>query len=145
MPNRALFEGLVVDESDRPAGTTVVGGEPYYVLDDAGFKRHIAARDVDRQVLERMQAMMQGNEGVLSEQAAKMLGQDDIFTKAMIENQIKNIDKQFETLMQQGIPEEARAYMGMVGFKVVIDFHGEVQRIEQPSAPDPESGGDEDR
>ena len=141
MPNRALFEGLVVDELDHPAETAVVGGEPHYVLDDAGFKRHIAARDVDRQVLEHMQGMMQGNEGLLSEQAAKMLGQDDIFTKAMIENQIKNIDKQFETLIQQGIPEEARAYMGMIGFKVVINFHGEVLRVEQPSAPD--AGGSE--
>ena len=128
MPNQPLFAGLVVDELDRPAESANVGGEPFYVLDDAGFKRHIAAADVDRQVLERMQELMQGNEGLLSEQAAKMLGQDDIFTKAMIENQLKNMDQQFELLMQQGIPEEARAYMGMVGFKVVINFHGDVLR-----------------
>jgi hypothetical protein len=143
MANRPLFEGLVVDEYDRAAQSALVGGEPFYVLDDGGFKRHIAAQDVDRQVLEHMQELMQGNEGLLSEQAAKMLGQDDIFTKAMIENQLKNIDQQFKTLMQQGIPEEARAYMGMVGFKVVIDFHGDVLRVEQPSAPDEGGGGDE--
>jgi hypothetical protein len=141
MANRPLFEGLVVDEHDRAAQSALVGGEPFYVLDDGGFKRHIAAQDVDRQVLERMQELMQGNEGLLSEQAAKILGQDDIFTKAMIENQLKNLDQQFNSLMQQGIPEEARAYMGMVGFKVVIDFHGEVLRVEQPSAPD--EGGED--
>ena len=89
-----------------------MGGEPFYVLDDAGFKRHIAAADVDRQVLERMRELMQGNEGLLSEQAAKMLGQDDIFSKAMIENQLKNMDQQFETLMQQGIPEECARLHG---------------------------------
>ncbi len=143
MSIRPLFAGLVVDEHDHPAESALVGGEPFYVLDDAGFKRHIAADDVDRQVLEHMQELMQGNEGLLSEQAAKMLGQDDIFTKAMIENQLKNIDQQFKTLMQQGIPEEARAYMGMIGFKVVINFHGEVLRVEQPSAPDPGSDGGE--
>ncbi len=142
MPTQALFAGLVFDELDRPAESAEVGGEAFYVVDDAGFKRHIAAEKVDRQVLQQMQALMKGNEGFLSEQAAKMLGQDDIFSKAMIESQLKNIDKQFETLMQQGIPQEARAYMGMVGFKVIIDYHGEVLRVEQPSAPDDDQGGE---
>ena len=144
MSNQALFAGLVVDELDRPAGSAVVGGEAFYVVDDGGFKRHIPAAQVDRQVLQHMQQLMKGNEGLLSEQAAKMLGQDDIFSKAMIENQLKNMDQQFDMLMQQGIPEEARAYMGMVGFKVVIDFHGQVLRIDQPSAPDEGPGGGED-
>lgn len=144
MSSTPLFAGLVVDEFDRPAESASVGGEPFYVVDDAGFKRHISAERVDRQVLQHMQELMQGNEGLLSEQAAKMLGQDDIFSKAMIENQLKNIDQQFETLMQQGIPEEARAYMGMAGFKVVINYHGDVLRVEQPSAPDPGSSGEEE-
>jgi len=139
-----LFAGLVVDESDRPAQSAVVGSEAFYVVDDAGFKRHIPAAQVDRQVLQHMQDLMKGNEGLLSEQAAKMLGQDDIFSKAMIESQLKNIDQQFETLMQQGIPEEARAYLGMVGLKVVINLHGEVLRIVQPSAPDEDLGSSDE-
>ena len=142
MSNQPLFAGLVVDEFDRPAESAFVGGEPFYVLDDSGFKRHIPAVEVDRQVLQRMQELMKGKEDLLSEQAAKMLGQEDIFSKAIIENQLKNIDQQFGALMQQGIPEEARAYLGMVGFKVVIDYHGEVLRVDQPGAPD-SSGEDE--
>jgi hypothetical protein len=63
-----------------------------------------------------------------------MLGQEDIFTKAMIEQQLKNVDKQFDAMMETGIPEDARAYLGMLGFKVVIDMHGEVLRVEQPGA-----------
>jgi len=141
MPNQPLFAGLIVDEYDRPAESTFVGGEPFYVLDDAGFKRHIPAADVDHQVLQHMQELMKGKEDLLSEQAAKMLGQEDIFSKAIIENQLKNIDQQFGALMQQGIPEATRAYLGMVGFKVVINYHGEVLRVNQPSAPD--SGGGE--
>lgn len=145
MSNQALFAGLVVDENDRPAESAVVGGEAFYVVDEAGFRRHIPAAQIDRQILLRMQEMMKGNEDLLSEQAAKMLGQDDIFSKAMIENQLKNIDQQFDALMQQGIPEEARAYLGMVGFKVVINFHGDVVRLDQPSAPeDDQGGGNED-
>ncbi len=88
MSTQALFAGLVVDETDRVAGTAVVGGEAFYVVDDAGFKRHIPAEQVDRQVLAQMQEMMKGSEGLISEQTAKMLGQDDIFTKAMIEQQL---------------------------------------------------------
>jgi hypothetical protein len=141
MSNQPLFAGLVVDEFDRPAESAFVGGQPFYVLDDSGFKRHIAAAEVDRQVLQRMQELMKGKEDLLSEQAAKMLGQEDIFSKAIIENQLKNIDQQFAALMQQGIPEEARAYLGMVGFKVVINYHGDVLRVDQPSAPDDGHGG----
>jgi hypothetical protein len=143
MPRQPLFAGLVVDENDRAVETTTVGDEPFYVIDDAGFRRHIPAEQVDRQVLAHMQEMMKGSEGLISEQTAKMLGQEDIFTKAMIEQQLKNMDQQFEALMQQGIPEEGRAYLGMLGFKVVINLHGEVLRIEQPSAPEDEGGGDD--
>ena len=140
MSKQALFVGLVVDEYDHVAGTALVGGEAFYVVDDAGFKRHIPAEQVDRQVLVQLQEMMKGSEGLISEQTAKMLGQEDIFTKAMIEQQLKNMDKQFDALMQQGIPEEGRAYLGMLGFKIVINYHGEVLRIEQPHAAEGDSG-----
>ncbi|MBI4731352.1 MAG: hypothetical protein HY781_04370 [Chloroflexi bacterium] len=140
MPRQPLFAGLVVDEFDRPVATAIVGEEPCYVVDDAGFKRHIPSEQVDRAVLETMRQQISGNEDLLSGQAAKMLGTDDIFSKAMLENQLKNIDKQFDALLQAGIPEEGRAYMGMSGFKVVINMHGEVIRLDQPTATD--EGGD---
>jgi hypothetical protein len=140
MPRQPLFAGLVVDEYDQPVEIGFIGNEPAYVINDVGFRRHIPAENVDRQVLKQMQEMMKGSEGLISEQTAKMMGQDDIFSKAMIEQQLKNIDQQFDTLMQEGIPEDARAYLGMVGFKIVINYHGEVVRIEQPSAPDDEGG-----
>ncbi len=42
--------------------------------------------------------------------------------------------------MQQGIPEEGRAYLGMLGLKIVVNYHGDIVRIEQPSAPADEGG-----
>jgi hypothetical protein len=144
MPRQPIFAGLVVDEADRPAGTAYVGEEPCYVVDDGGFKRHIPSEQVDRQVLEMMREQISGNEGLLSEQAAKMLGTDDIFSKAMLENQLKNIEQQFDNLLKMGIPEESRAFMGMSGFKVVINVHGEVVRLDQPSQSDEgDEGGEE--
>ena len=143
MPRQALFSGLIVDELDHQVGTALVGDEPCYVVDDSGFLRHIPSVQVDRQVLEMMRKQISGNEGLLSEQAAKMLGTDDIFSKAMLENQLKNIDQQFEALLQMGIPEESRAFMGMSGFKVVINLHGEVIRLDQPSSTDEGDDGEE--
>jgi hypothetical protein len=142
MPRQPLFAGLVIDESGRPAETAFVGNEPFYVVDDDGFHRHIPAEQVDRAVLSQMQELMKGNENFISEQTAKMLGQDDIFSKAMIEQQLKHMDKQFDALMQAGIPEDGRAYLGMLGFKIVINVHGEVLRVEQPGAISDEDEGE---
>ena len=143
MPRHPVFTGLVVDEADRIAGTAYVGDEPCYVVDDAGFLRHIPSELVDRKVLEMMREQISGKEDMLSEQAAKMLGTDDIFSKAMLQNQFKNIEQQFENLLKIGIPEESRAFMGMSGFKVVINVHGEVIRLDQPAATDEGGEGGE--
>jgi hypothetical protein len=137
MPRQALFNGLVIDENDQPVRVAYVGEEPCYVVDDAGFMRHIPSEQVDRQVLDTMREMVEGNEGLLAEQAAKMLGQEDIFTRAMLESQIKQMDKQFDILLNNGIPEDGRAYMGMMGFRIRINVHGDVLEINQPGAIDP--------
>ena len=136
MSQHALFEGLVVDEFDRPVEVRRVGGEVFYVVDDDGFMRHIESEQVDRQVLEHMRRMMEGHEEAISLSTMKMLGQEDIFTKAAIEASLKNIEAQFEALLQMGLPEEVRAYLGMVGFRVVVDVHGNVLRVEQPARAD---------
>ena len=134
MAKQPLFTGLVFDEFGKPAEAALVGDEPCYVVDDAGFRRHIPSEQVDKQVLNQMAEMMKGSEELLSEQTAKMLGQEDVFTVAAIQQQLKNIDKQFDQLMQVGLPEDMRAYLGMIGFKIVINVHGEVLSVEQPGA-----------
>ena len=134
MASQPLFAGLVVDEFGNSVETAFVGSEPCYVVNDHGFRRHIPAEQVDRQVLQMMADQVKGHEDLLSEQTAKMLGQEDIFSRALIEDQIKHIDQQLDKLMQTGIPEEGRAYMGMMGFRVSINVHGEVIGLEQPGA-----------
>ena len=143
MSRQAVFTGLVVDENGNAVETTHIGDEAAYVVNDDGFRRHIPSEQVDRQILDFMRRQIEGNETSISEQTAKMLGQEDIFSKAMILNQIKQIGEQFESLLQTGIPEEGRAYLGMMGFRVVINMHGEVLEVHQPTAPGPDEGGDE--
>lgn len=141
MTKKHLFAGLVFDESNRPAEPAYVGDEPCYVVDDAGFKRHIPSEQVDRQVLANMQELIKGSEDLVSEQTAKMIGQEDPFSVAAIANQLKNMDKQFDQMLQVGLPEEARAYLGMLGFKIIINVHGDVVHVEQPGiASDDDEG-----
>lgn len=132
MVSKPVFEGLVVDEDDHPVSVAYVGGEPCYVIDDNGFLRHVPTVEVDRQVLDLMKSQVKQNEDLISDQTSKMLGQEDLFTHAVIRNQLEHIDSQMEQLLQSGIPENGRAYLGMLGFKVVINLHGEVVKVEQP-------------
>ncbi len=138
MAAEPLFKGLVSDEFDHPVDTAIVGSEPCYVIDDAGFKRHVPSRPIDLEILRSLFKQVEGNEGIIAAQAAKMTGQDDIFSHAILEASLKNIDKQYEFLLDHGIPEETRAYLGLMGFRVVLDIRGNILKLEYPSAPSSE-------
>ena len=133
---QALFEGLIVNEAGQPATVQRVGGEPFYVVPDADFRRFVEAEVIDRQVLAWLQQQVQSNEELVSQGMMSLLGKEDLFTKAMIDASIKDIDKHVEQLMRQGLPEEVRAWLGMLGFRVTVNVHGEVIGIETPAATD---------
>jgi hypothetical protein len=136
MANKALFIELIYDEMGNPVETAVVGHDMFYVIDDAGFKRHIDADQIDRQVLSIFLQQLEENKEIAVEQALRMMGKDDLFTKAAIDAQLNNID--MDQIIAQGIPAQARDMMGMMGFRITINFHGEVVNIAQPTAPDDE-------
>ena len=140
---KAIFEGLVFDENENPVRVVNIGLESFYVVNDSGFMRHINSEMVDRQVLDSMLSVVKDHEDIFTDQTAKMLGQEDIFTRALIQNQLKNIDQQVDKLLETGLPEEGRAYMGMMGFKIIINYHGEVISINQPGAISEDDEGDE--
>jgi hypothetical protein len=102
------------------------------------FLRHIPAEEVDRQVWDALTAGISGNEDFLSEQTAKMLGQEDIFSIAVIRQQLENSQGQFEQLRDTGLPQDMRNYLGMTGFRIVVDYHGDVVEIKQPAITPPE-------
>jgi hypothetical protein len=139
MAQQAMFDGLVYDEYDNLLTTAIVGGEAQYVFDDDGFRRHIDADGIDRQVLAFFLSQLQENKELAVEQALKMLGSDDLLTKAAVDASLRNIN--MEQIMAQGVPAQARDMLGMLGFRVVVNVHGEVVRLDQPAAPD--NDGDE--
>jgi hypothetical protein len=127
-PRSALFAGLVQDEDGKPVDTVMVADVPYYVVDEDGFRRHVEAETVDRQVIEMLREQFMENREIATEAMLQMLGKEDLFTKAMIDASIKNMDQ----IIESGLPEGARAWLGMLGFRVIIDTHGEVCRLEMP-------------
>lgn len=131
---QALFAGLVLNEETEPAEVAYVGDEPNYVILDAGFRRHVASEIIDRQVLRWLQEQIFANRELVTEGMLAMLGKDDLFTKAMIDASIQNIDQ----LIEQGLPDDARTWLGMFGFRIIVDIHGDVVRIDLPAqeAPD---------
>jgi hypothetical protein len=131
---QALFVGLVFNEENEPAEVAYVGNEPNYVIPDAGFRRHVDSKYVDRQVLRWLQGQISANRELVTEGMLAMLGKDDLFTKAMIDASIQNIDQ----LIEQGLPDDARSWLGMFGFRIIVDIHGDVIRTELPAqeAPD---------
>lgn len=138
-----LFKGLVSDEYEQPVGTALVGDEPCYVINDGGFLRHIPSQPIDLEILKSFGKQIEGNEKLIADQATKMLGQEDLFTRAIVETQLKNLDNQYELILKTGIPEETRVYLGMMGFRVILDIHGEILRIEFPAAAPDEQGDGE--
>jgi hypothetical protein len=134
MARTAVFAGLVVDEHDRPVDVTQVGGEANYVVDDDGFLRHVPSEIVDRHVLTALQESVLSNREAVVQGMLDYLGKDDLFTKAAVESSIGQMGEQMEQLLNVGLPEEARQWLGLMGFRVVIDVHGEVVDLEMPGA-----------
>lgn len=127
---RALFEGLVYDETGNLVETTFVGQEPHYVIMDGDFKRHVAADEIDHQVIAWIQQQASANKELVSDQIMRLMGKDDLFTKAMIDSSINRMDEQ---VMQQGLPDDARMMLGMMGFKIIVNFHGELVNLDVPT------------
>jgi hypothetical protein len=129
----ALFQGLISIESGEPVDVTMIGDVAHYIIPDKGFMRHIEAVKIDRQVLDILYNELDQHRDVAVKSALEMIGKDDLFTKAMVDASINNMER----LLDQGIPEEMRAWLGMVGFRVIVDYRGQVVKIDQPGKIEP--------
>lgn len=129
MTQFAMFEGLVSDEEGRTVTTAMVGANAFYVVWDDDFARHIDAESVDVQVLRFLRGEVEGQRDEAVSAMLQMLGKDDLFTKAAVEASINNM----ESAVGNPIPMEARQMLGMMGFKIIVDFHGNVTDISMPA------------
>jgi hypothetical protein len=132
MAQQAMFSGLIYDEFDNLVATAVIGGEAHYVVDDDGFLRHVDAELIDRQILAFFLAQLEQNKELAVEQAMQMMGQDDLLTKAALDDSLNNISA--DQIIAQGVPAQARDMLGLAGFRVIINVHGDIVRLDQPAA-----------
>jgi hypothetical protein len=130
----AFFEGLVVTEDGVPVDVSYIGTTAYYVIDDQGFRRHVEAREVDRPVLTQFMEQLQEHREEAVMAMLIQLGQDDLFTKAALESTVRNL--RLEQILDQGLPPQARQMLGMLGFRIIVNLHGEVVRVDMPSLPE---------
>ena len=138
MARTAMFSGLVFDQAGQVAEVTSVGENACYVVYEDDFKRHIDAAMVDRQVLRFMREQVEGNRDLAVGAMLEMMGRDDLFTKVAVESTIDRM----EDAVGQPIPEDARQWLGMLGFKIVIDDQGTVSDIQMPAGGIDEGDGD---
>lgn len=128
MANAAMFEGLVVDSEGRRLEVEWVGADACYIVDDAGFRRHIDASIVDQQVLGFLQKQVEAQKDAAVRGILQLLGKEDVFSKTAVEYSINHMD---ETLGQP-LPPQARDVLGMMGFRIEIDERGDLLAIRMP-------------
>ena len=133
MAYRPIFKGLVFDERDNLLEVSYIGDEGHYVVDDMGFMRHVSAETIDRQVMSLFMTSMQDNKDLAIDQAMKMMDKDDLFTRAALDSEISNVD--LDKVMEQPIPPQALDMLGMMGFKITVNYRGEITNIELPQSP----------
>ena len=124
-----MYEEFVFDERRNAAQVKHVGERACYVVDEDGFLRHIDAAKVDQQVLVFLKGQVDEHRDLAVTGEMDLMGKDDNFTKATVEYSIDNIDQ----AVGQAIPEQSRQWLGMMGFRVIIDDQGEVVDIEMPA------------
>lgn len=125
---QAIFAGLIQNEEGELVEVTHLGDEAFYVIPDGDFMRHVEAAAVDDEVLRLLREQMDGMQDQVVDGVLKFLGKEDLFTKASIDMALKNFDKAFRT----ADPEQWKPWLGMMGFLVIVNVHGEVVRVESP-------------
>ena len=124
----AIFAGLISTEDGEHVDLAYLGGEPFYVIPDGDFRRHVEAAAVDDVVIKMLQERITGMQDLIVDGVLKFLGQEDLFTKASIDMALKNFEQGF----RQADPDQWKPWLGMMGFKVIVNVHGQVVELQFP-------------
>jgi len=134
---QALFSGLISNQDGEPVDVAYLGGEAFYAIPDGGFRRHVEAARVDDRVLAMLHERISGMQDVIVQGVLNFLGKDDLFTKVSVDMALKNFEEGF----RQADPTQWKPWLGMLGFRVVVNVHGEVVDVEYPEQEIDDEGG----
>jgi hypothetical protein len=98
----------------------------------------VDAQDVDRVVLEQFLSQLGAHKEEAAVAMLRMIGREDLFTKAMVDSALSNID--IDQILAHQLPADVRQWLQMVGFRVVIDRHGDIVQVDMPEAQADEDG-----
>ncbi len=125
---QAAFTGLVQDARGQAVEVKRVGGNECYVVREDDFDWHIEASRVDATVWQYLQEQFSRIKGDILPQALEAMGQGDPFTLAAIESAIDNMGK----VDAVQLPPEQKEMLALVGFRIVINYHGDVLEVVMP-------------
>ncbi len=138
----AAFEHLIYDLAGESVPIKKIGSHDFYVVEEDGFDYHIAASKVDAAVWDTLKSHFQKAKEDHLPAALAAMGVEDPFTLAAYEAAIDNIGMA-DTLL---IAPEHKDMLALMGFRVVIDCHGDVQDVVLPEQEiEPEDDGREER
>lgn len=139
-PSYAAFDQLVFDRSGEIVPVKRIGGSDHYVVAEDGFDYHIASGKVDDAVWSYLRTEFQKVKEEQLPAALEAMGVTDPFTLAAYE---AAIDK-FGSGDSPAMAPQQKDLLALMGFRIVIDYHGDVLDIEMPSQPiDLDGDGDE--
>jgi len=131
---RAVFGGLVFNQDGEAAKVVAIGGVDHYAVPDEGFVYHIEACQIDDIVLAEFQRQLSEAHPQLVDMMLELLGRRDIFTKAALDSSIENLADN----IRRSDTSQWTTMLGLAGFRIVVDRHGEIIEIVFPSQPDDE-------
>jgi hypothetical protein len=137
--HQALFEGLVYNESGEAAQVVRIGGVAHYAVPDGGFLCHVEASAVDNEVLASIKSQITGNQDLVIRGVLEMMGKDDLFSKAAVEASIQNMEQN----IRQSDPSQWLPWLRFMGFRVVVNVHGEIVELIYPTQAAPDDDEDE--
>ncbi len=123
-----IFAGLISNQAGESVEVAFLGDEPFYVIPDGGFRRHVEAAQIDDAVIAMLRQQIEGMEDLVVDGVLKFLGKEDLFTKASIDMALKNFDQGF----RETDPGQWKPWLGMLGFRIVVNVHGDVVEIISP-------------
>jgi len=133
-----LFADLIFGEDGQPVGIGQIGEVAHYVVLDAGFRRHVAAEHVDRQIVNLLKQRFAAVQDMIADGVVQMLGQEDLFTRGSIKHAIEHMDEIFESGRVD--VDQLRTTLWMLKFRAIVDVHGDVVRLDVPGwEGDPDS------
>jgi hypothetical protein len=89
----------------------------------------VEASTIDSKVLASIKGQITANQDQVIRGVLEMMGKDDLFSKAAVESSIINMEQN----IRQSDPSQWLPWLRFMGFRVIVNVHGEVVELTYPT------------